>query len=138
MDRLDYVSILDRALASWGGIRLDLPDERTARRVRRKLYAARDDLRAEARAEPPTTPAVTYDTNGKLLGVIDILRRRKPPPTRYDVLRMRLWGNSVYIFTVNEQPRRVDELAPPEAHDIEIGELAELPQWPPWGAQVSL
>ena len=138
MDRLDYIAILDRALASWGGIRLDLPDEHTARRVRRKLYAVSDDLRAEASTEPPTTPAVTYDTNGKLLGVLDILRRRKPTPTPYDVLRMRLWGNSVYVFVVSEQSRRVDELAPPIAHDIEVGELAELSQWPPWGAESSL
>jgi hypothetical protein len=77
---------------------------------------------------------VTYDPNGKLLGVIDILRRRKPPPTPYDALRMRVWEGSLYIVRVREQARRVDELQLPEAHWIEGDELAILPHWPPWSA----
>jgi hypothetical protein len=137
VDRIDYIALLDRALGSWNGIRLDYGDDRTARRVRAKLYHIRDEIRAEARSEPPTSPAITYDTNGQLLGVIEILNRRRQrtrPSTPYDRLRMRVWDGSLYIVPVTEQPRRVDELQLPEAHDVEDDELAELPHWPPWSA----
>jgi hypothetical protein len=134
MDRTDYIALLDRALASWHGIKLDYGDDATARRVRAKLYHVRDEIRAEARTEPCTSPAVTYDANGKLLGVIDILRRRTPVSTPYDALRMRVWEGSLYIVRVAEQRRRVDELQPAEVQDIYSDELAFLPHWPPWSA----
>lgn len=61
--------------------------------------------------------------------MIDILRRRKPPATPYDALRMRVWEGSLYIVRVREQQRRIDELQLPEAHWIEGDELAVLPHW---------
>jgi hypothetical protein len=133
MDRIDYIALLDRALVSVHGIRLDYADDMTARRVRAKLYHIRDEIRAEART-PATSPAVTYDVNGKLLGVIDIVRRRAPPSTPYDALRMRVWDGSLYIVAVTEQPRRVDELELPEVQDVAFDELVLLPHWPPWSA----
>jgi hypothetical protein len=132
MDRQDYVAILDRALVSAHGVRLDFYDDATARRVRAKIYHVRSELRAEARSEPATTPAITYDPNGKLLGVIDILRRRKPAPTPYDALRLRVWQGSLYIVRVAHVPRRVDELDPTEAEELHAEDLASLPHWPPW------
>ena len=134
MDRHDYIALLDRALGSWHGIRLDYSDDKTARRVRAKLYNIRDVLRAEARTEPATSPAVTYDPNGRLLGIIDVLRRRSPTSTPYDNLRMRVWDGSLYIVPVTDQPRRVDELEPAAVHDVLDGELDFLPHWPPFAA----
>jgi hypothetical protein len=134
MNRDDYIALLDRALVSSHGIRLDYGDDETARRVRAKLYHIRNEMRAEARTEPQTEPAITYDANGKLMGVIDILRRRAPPPTPYDALRLRVWEGSLYILVVEQRPRRVDELEPKQAREIDGREIDFLPPWPPWGA----
>jgi len=40
--------------------------------------ASREEVLDEARAAPQQEPAVTYDTRGKLLRVIDILKRTPP------------------------------------------------------------
>jgi hypothetical protein len=46
--------------------------------------ASREEVLDEARAATQQEPAVTYDTRGKLLRVIGILKRTPAPPTRYD------------------------------------------------------
>jgi hypothetical protein len=40
--------------------------------IRTKLYSIRDEIRAELRGKRQTDPAVTYDVNGKLIGIVDI------------------------------------------------------------------
>ena len=52
MNRDDYIALLNRALASPYGIRLDYGDDRAARLVRGKLYRIREETREEARGKP--------------------------------------------------------------------------------------
>jgi hypothetical protein len=134
MNRDDYIGLLDRALVSAHGVRLEYGDDLTARRVRAKLYHIRAELRSEARTEPCTEPVFAYDAEGKLQGVLDILRHRTPPPTPYDDLRMRVWEGSLYIVPAEQRPRRVDELEPVQAREIDGREIDALPHWPPWSA----
>ena len=132
MNRDDYLALFNRALASPYGIRLEYGDDRAARLVRGKLYRIREETREEARGKPVHEPAVTYDTNGKLIGVLDILKHDPPPPTPYDCLRLRVYEGSLYIMPAADRPRRVDERPPPPECEINSRELAELPPWPPW------
>jgi hypothetical protein len=133
MNRDDYIQFLDQALFSPHGIRLNYGDDRTARRVRGKIYRIREELRAEARTEPCTEPVVAYAADGQLKGVIDILRHRKPPPTAYDGLRLRVSDGALLIVPIQEHTRRVDELEPTEVRDLWDGEVNNLCPWPPWG-----
>ena len=43
----DYRALFDRALSSAYGIAVEVPDHRTARRLRRKLYGVRDKARKD-------------------------------------------------------------------------------------------
>ena len=43
----DYLKFLDQAIQSPCGVALEVSDARDARRIRRRLYAARDKARAE-------------------------------------------------------------------------------------------
>ncbi len=140
MNRDDGIELLERALASYnGGMRLDCGDDTIAHRIRAKLYHIRDGLRAEARSEPITSPAVTYTPDGKLLGVIDILRRRQtpPPPTKWDALRFRVYDGSLFILVIPEQPRRVDDINLPEPQEVDPEELSALSNWPPFAARMA-
>src|SRR5579863_804708 len=110
MNRNDYIELLDRALASAHGIKLDYGDDRTAHLIRGKLYRIREELRAEDRTEPATEPVVAYDANGNLKGVLDILRRRAPAAVPYDALTCRVWQGALYICPVEVRPRRVDRV----------------------------
>jgi hypothetical protein len=132
MNRDDYLTLLNRALASPYGIRLDYDDNRAARLVRGKLYRIREEVREEARAKPQHEPAVTYNTDGKFIGVLDILKHAPPPPTPYDCLRLRVYDGALYIVPAADRPRRVDQRPPPPERDIDSHELADLPPWPPW------
>jgi hypothetical protein len=130
MTRDDYIALLQRALASPHGIHLAYGDERTAHRVRAKLYHIRDEIRAALRGEPQSDPALTYDMNGKPLGVIEILRPKpRPAPTPYDRLRMRIFDGDLFILPTEER-LPVDALPPSEAYDIDLAEASALPPWP--------
>jgi hypothetical protein len=130
MTRDDYLALLNRALASPHGIRLAYGDGQTARRVRAKLYSIRDEIRAELRGERQSDPALTYDLNGKPLGVIDILRPKpRPAPTPYDRLRMRVFDGDLFILPTKER-LPVDVLPPREAREIDLAEASDLPPWP--------
>jgi hypothetical protein len=132
MNRDDYLALLNRALASPHGIRLEYGDDRTARLVRGKLYRIREEVRDEARAEPQHEPAVTYDGSGKFIGVLDILKHAPTPPTPYDCLRLRVYDGALYIMPAAHRQRRVDERPPPPECEINSREAGELPPWPPW------
>lgn len=128
-DRDDYLALLDRALASSHGIRLAYGDGQTAHRVRAKLYSIRDQIRATLRGKRQSDPAVTYDVNGKLIGIVDILRSKPPAPTPYDRLRLRIFEGDLFIVpTVERLP--VDALPPGEAREIDLAEASDLPPWP--------
>jgi hypothetical protein len=132
MNRDDYLALLNRALASPHGIRLEYGDDRTARLVRGKLYRIREEVRDEARARPPHEPALTYDGAGKFIGVIDILKHTSSPPTLLDYLRLRVYEGDLYILPTGERTRRVDERPAPLEREIDSYEAGELPPWPPW------
>jgi hypothetical protein len=77
--------------------------------------ASREEVLDEARAAPQHKPAVTYDIRGKLLGVIDILKRTPAPPTRYDRPQFCVYDGVLFIVPSAYRPCRVDErLHPPE------------------------
>jgi hypothetical protein len=132
MNREDYLALLNRALASPHGIRLEYGDDRTARLVRGKLYRIREEVRDEARTKPSHEPAITYDGSGKFIGVIDILNHTPSPPTLLDCLRLRVYEGDLYIVPTAKPPRRVDERQCPPEHQIDSHEVGELPPWPPW------
>jgi hypothetical protein len=130
MTRGEHIALLDRALASSHGIRLAYGDGRTAHRVRAKLYSIRDDIRAELRGKRQSDPAVTYDVNGKLLGIVDILRPKpRPASTPYDRLRLRIFEGDLFILPTEER-LPVDALPPGEAREIGRAEASDLPPWP--------
>jgi hypothetical protein len=98
--------------------------------VRDRLYHSGDEIRVEQRSKRQSDPALTYDLNGKPLGVIDILRPKpRPAPTPYDRLRMRVFEGDLFILPTEERVP-VDALPPGEAYDIDLAEASALPPWP--------
>jgi hypothetical protein len=136
LNRGDCIDVLDRALASLHGIRLDFEDERTARRARQRLYAARAAARIAACSEPAISPVVAFTPKGKLAGVLKVLnpRRKEGFDARYDLLRLRVSGRTLYVLSLLTPLRieRYDELELPPTREVDFSELAELSVWPPF------
>jgi hypothetical protein len=129
MGREAYIALLDRALVSPYGLRIDLNDPKLAHNLRCRLYRLRATLRREAQTEPATTPVVAYGVNGELHGVLNVLQRRKPTPVAADGLQFRVWEGALYILPVS--PRPEPELQLPDVEEIDFEEMTSLPTWPP-------
>ena len=132
MNRDDYLGFMRRALEAPHGVKLEFDSDREADLVRKKCYHIRDEERAAARVTPLTEPAATFDTNGKVTGIVEILRPQ--PSFDLDRLWFRVHAGNLYILPTSLKPRRqrrrVDELPRQPGHEVSERDLYQLPHWP--------
>jgi hypothetical protein len=132
MTRDDYLAILKRALSSPHGIRLTYPDDLTAKRVRAKLYAIRGQVRLGDQRRVRPTPALRYNSRGRLVDVVEIRGEQPQPATPFDDLRFRLDGCDLYIIHKPENEKaEADGLPASEPQELGGWEVGQLSKWPP-------